>query len=461
MHSENDIDKLFREGLENLEAQPSEKLWGKIHLGLDAMQQSKAASFLLFLYSGLFVLIASLPIAYLLFASAKSNPEGKQKSLVASDALSNTDATLVVPQLSSSSKENSKSSGIKAIHFMAESEEMLREITPERMNTLSANPILLSTKSIDKVNTRNAGLVADKTPTGKATDQPKGLAENPNQTQPKSTSETSQETKELLQNPWAMQQPETKLQVEMYTPIDNLPLRKLSSLAVLEQNEKIQAKEYANTTIPHEFYRLNGLHIGAVAALNNVWILNQNTYGYFGKARLAYRLKTGFYYGIVAGYDIGNRLGVQAEYHFQNTMGQDYSDVWRKQRINREVNLSYSSIPVFIKFRIPMISNEFNRPASINVMAGAQYSRLHTAVQKINNTEYEITERFKQEDVAVVVGLEYNGYISDRFFFSAGVRTGVGLKDINDENWTKLPNQKSSRNSFVGANFGVHYKIFK
>jgi hypothetical protein len=220
--------------------------------------------------------------------------------------------------------------------------------------------------------------------------------------------------------------------------------------------------EREKSEIPQNYYNLKGLHVGVIGAINTVWILNQNTYGQFGKYELAYKVKLGYYFGGEIGYDISNHFGIQAEYHYRSVQGQDYADRIKRVKYSRSVDLEYQNFPLLFKIKTPSISNEFDRPSSINFLVGIQYSMLKMAKQKLNSQESYITERFRKQDIGAILGLEYNAYLGNRLFFSAGIRGTFGLIDMNSKEWKNASDRglNSSHNAIIGLNVGLHYKLF-
>ena len=453
--SNNELDNLFKESLQNLEEKPNERVWGKVLSELNGRPSlSETKSFLRMVYGGIGFLLISIPLFYWLFSS------GSQQLAFNNSALEHAVITKYekVPLLSVAVE---KSNPIEATQKQEGNIGFLEESTSQGGKLKPTKQVLQGQKS-QKVIEKNKTFKPSqgKAPTSKVTTKRYTL-----------NSATSS-----IRNPLVQTQPiETNLQtssvqlpygsVQLPVTIDyysNLPLRKMTKVGESKNDNNQPKLDREKAEIPQSYYNLKGFHIGVIGAINTVWILNQNTYGQFGKYEMAYKIKLGYHFGGEIGYDITNHFGLQAEYHYRSAQGQDYADRIKRVKYNRSVDLEYQNIPLLFKIKTPSISGEFDRPSSINFLVGFQYSSLKMAKQKLNTQESYITERFRKHDFGAILGVEYNAYLGNRLFFSAGIRGTFGLIDMNSKEWENDSEKglNSSHNAIIGLNLGLHYKLF-
>ena len=452
----NDIDKLFKEGLQSFEATPKDETWGKILLKLYAMPITAGyGKYLLFIYGGLLSLFVSVPLLFW-FAGSNSKNDFKVKLALVENVSSKVTSTSGTPNFKLNQIEKKLPLKKTAMGFKNKHKSL---ITGNKAIELEKKATFGGRNKFDNISTTSSdkGSISTKT---KLTSNNKSNKDN--------LAKTLVSRIPILLNNDPLTNPlNTKVQIPFgFEQIEkhNIDYFNIPSISpkVLKNSENYFVKNSLaeKQELNHSYYKLKGLYVGLIGSVNTVWILNQNTYGQWGKYELAYKVKLGYSYGGLIGYDIGNRFGIQLEYHYRSQQGQDYQDRIKRKNYTRLVNLQYENIPLIFKVKIPTISKEFDRPASVNFIFGAQYSILKYANQKVNNQEIEISERFNRSDLALIIGLEYNAYITNRLFFSAGLRGTFGVMDINAKDWENANGTKSSTNSAVGVNVGLNYKIF-
>ena len=96
-----------------------------------------------------------------------------------------------------------------------------------------------------------------------------------------------------------------------------------------------------------------GLLVGLGTGLNNVWIVNQNTWGL---PQMEYSIDFGYTYGGILGYHISENAGIQIEIRGAQ-QGQKYED---GQKVllgdptlyptTREIDLKYIQVPILGKY---------------------------------------------------------------------------------------------------------------
>ncbi len=453
--SNNELDNLFKENLQHLEEKPNERVWGKVLSELNGRPSpSETKSFLRMVYGGIGFLLISIPLCYWFFSSTNqpmaSTKVATQQS-VAPTLNSEQPSSAVENQTILAATEQQQIENSSSFDVSSNQGGNMKPSKEVRQNRNSQKEII---KQIDTPR-----------PKGKATrtkETPKRFTFNAAAPASKSPLVQSQPVETNVQTASA-QLPYGAVQLPVTTDYFNaLPLRKMSKVGASMEGYTQPKVEREKTEIPQNFYNLKGLHIGVIGAINTVWILNQNTYGQFGKYEMAYKVKLGYYYGGEIGYDFSNRFGIQAEYHYRSVQGQDYADRIKRVKYNRSVDLEYKNFPLLFKIKSPSISGEFDRPSCVNFLVGLQYSYLKMAKQKLNAQESYITERFRKHDIGAIIGVEYNAFLGNRLFFSAGIRGTFGLIDMNSKEWENATDKgkNSSHNAIIGLNLGLHYKLF-
>lgn len=453
--SNNELDNLFKESLQHLEEKPNERVWGKVLSELNGRPSpSETKSFLRMVYGGIGFLLISIPLCYWLFSSTQrpiasnsASPEqALTKTLEAEQA-----ATIVAEQTSpvdAAPNQNKSSSSFDG------STNQGGKMKPSKEVTQAQKP--------QKELSKQAATPRSKGSAKRSKETPKRFTFQAATPSAKSPIVLTQPVETNSQNS-VVQLPYGSVQLPVSNDYFNsLPLRKMSKVGESVEGYIQHKLEREKSEIPQNYYNLKGLHVGVIGAINTVWILNQNTYGQFGKYEMAYKVKLGYYFGGEIGYDISNHFGIQAEYHYRSVQGQDYADRIKRVKYNRSVDLEYQNFPLLFKIKTPSISGEFDRPSSINFLIGLQYSYLKMAKQQLNTQESYITERFRKHDIGAILGVEYNAYLGNRLFFSAGIRGTFGLIDMNSKEWENASDQgkNSSHNAIIGLNLGLHYKLF-
>ncbi len=243
-------------------------------------------------------------------------------------------------------------------------------------------------------------------------------------------------------------------------------IRKLARLSI-----DTKTKE----NIRNKFFNINGIHFGPLYRYNSTFIINQNTYGEFEwNSELNYQMTYGNSYGVNFGYDFSTNFGIQVEWIFHSQKGQNYSDRINKKHIRREVDFSYTEVPVLIKYKLSRMTKK--NPNVTNLVVGVQYEYLKNATIKIYEKGvnvsrfYEQTgnplERFNRDQVGLVFGWEQDFYCSRNVFFTLGGRGAFSLFDINHRNYSinkfkvvENENFGQSHNFTFGLTASINYII--
>jgi opacity protein-like surface antigen len=219
-----------------------------------------------------------------------------------------------------------------------------------------------------------------------------------------------------------------------------------------------------------------GLHAGFRAGISSAWILPQNNartledYPDIAKSELAYKLKFGYNFGGVLGYNFNNNYGFQTEFLYEKT-GQDYEDNFTPQAgpLNaiRNIDLSYLSIPVLFKYTS---KNKENIKAygligpQFGYLLRAKETVILNSVEKIDNIK--AFDKFRHFDGGLGIGGGVDMFFMQNFYLNIGIYTYFGLSDINSDEIrnfiSKNDNQYQGSKNFRGnLNIGFHYLFSK
>jgi opacity protein-like surface antigen len=219
-----------------------------------------------------------------------------------------------------------------------------------------------------------------------------------------------------------------------------------------------------------------GLHVGFKAGLTSAWILNQNNartledYPDIAKSELAYKLKFGYGFGGVLGYNFNNNYGIQSELLYEQT-GQNYEDNFQPLggplNAIRQIDLTYFSIPVLFKFTSKKKDN-----IKAYALAGPQFNLLLKSSELVilNGIEKKdaltASEKFRDFDAGFALGGGMDIFFMQNFYISFGMYNYVGLSDINSNKVRDFISKndseyQGSKNFRAGLNVGFHYLLNK
>lgn len=225
-------------------------------------------------------------------------------------------------------------------------------------------------------------------------------------------------------------------------------------------------------------------YIGVGGAINIKAIANQNNYGY---NELDYSFAPGYFGGFMIGVDISNRHAYQIEFNFANA-GQNYKDMISGNDNEKKVDLSYLQIPILYKRYMGKnagVPNFEGKWESFYWLGGIQLGFLSSAevewqtngqetdflsfinqhgrnphIQSITQmgAPEDDKEFFQSFDLGVVLGLGYHRFLAKNLFFTAELRGGLGVIDMNASEW-RYENRdgiyQASRNAFGGIKLGL------
>ena len=200
----------------------------------------------------------------------------------------------------------------------------------------------------------------------------------------------------------------------------------------------------------------NELYVGMFGAINNTWILNQNTYGEFDGFEFAYKVDFGYQHGFRIGYQpLRKGWGVEMGYIPVSMKGQKYRDNIQGDNKFREVDLNYSQIPFKLKWRMPFSKLH---GSMLNWEIGGAYCHLNHAYQNNDGLQTRITDRFRTHVWQLNLGTSADIYFAKNFFFTIGLQGGIST-DINAAGWRAPGEYGKSHNIVLGVQSGISYRF--
>ncbi len=229
----------------------------------------------------------------------------------------------------------------------------------------------------------------------------------------------------------------------------------LFSYDQIESEEEEEAVAFQSKSVFSNLkdFDMRGMYIGISGSYNQTSILE---YGNFFKEERPIQpsLKFGTSKGFVLGYNFSNKFGIQAEYIYNSIQGQNYVMSEEGDIVQKSLSLSYDLIPVTAKIKVGRISDLTNKPVILNYSVGAQYGMLKS-YRLPQDKRYETDEKvFKEDEISLVLGLDYDVYIQDNLYISAGAR-GTISNDISLHDEPLTDNAK--RNFVFGLRGSLNY----
>jgi hypothetical protein len=223
---------------------------------------------------------------------------------------------------------------------------------------------------------------------------------------------------------------------------------------------RILTSNNAAHALTEKINHIKGFYIGAGSRINNSWfLLRKNELSRFADEDMQYTSDYNLAYSISSGYNVSKNFGVEAEVTLVRQQ-QSYLDRSnRKITVEGNMSLTYLQIPLMAKYKWARLSAVTQQPIVFNIMAGPVYSRLLHLEYTVINEKFDHKEvSFAQNELGIMLGLEYDIYISRNAYFSIGTRAGAST-DIRSFPYI-APNQVKTLNLFIGvdASFNFHLK---
>lgn len=201
-----------------------------------------------------------------------------------------------------------------------------------------------------------------------------------------------------------------------------------------------------------------GLYFETFSSVNNTWILNKKAIQQTASSDLSYAIDFGNDYGVGVGYDFLNNFGIEVNWIINSFQGQKYNNFLTDAHRSTvaDINLTYSYLPVLLKYRTQHLSRLSNQPATINYMFGFEYGWLKSAEINIDN-RYIHEDLLQKHTFGVLLGIDYNLHLTPNYFVSIGGRTGLSTQTGN--NLFAVPGTQRTNNLLIGIRAGLGYRF--
>ncbi len=248
---------------------------------------------------------------------------------------------------------------------------------------------------------------------------------------------------------------------------DYLPMQKANSIGKGSISPEITALNldgYA-ARLRDEMSSVRGFHFGIEGGLNSNWLLLDDkslSPVILGSSKAKFDWGPSF--GFSAGYDFSNKFGVEVEYILKSIQGYRYRENrYGKISIDGEIDLDYMQLPVMFKYKIAHKGIRSAKPRAVNFVTGIQYSRLRKAELSYNNLTLHdegtenINNVFSRDELGLLMGIEYDLYLSSKYFFSFGARASFS-SDVNTYTGANK-DEPQTYNFLIGVNASFHYLV--
>jgi hypothetical protein len=206
--------------------------------------------------------------------------------------------------------------------------------------------------------------------------------------------------------------------------------------------------------------RTNGLYFGSFYGVHVSRLLNNQALNATKNVEdLQYRMHSGHSYGFVSGYDFSSSWGVQTEWTVKSLEGQNikYKPLESVTYRETQINLTYTNVPVLVKYRFTRTARLTKQPTTLNLLAGVQYGVLKSAEINLNNPTIH-SNLLKKSTWGIIGGLDYDVYLSRNYFLSFGARAGFATSS-NSFTHVELPDKNSANHLLLGLRASFNYRF--
>lgn len=223
---------------------------------------------------------------------------------------------------------------------------------------------------------------------------------------------------------------------------------------------KISGKKVPLKTDPLGMMR--GFYLGADVSLTStrLFLSDDALRPLLGKD-IIYDFTGGYQYGISVGYNFSNKFAIEAEWIIASKQGQNFVDNrFSKLYIDGVIDLQYTQVPVMLKYKISRLSKLTKKPVALNLVGGIAYSRLRSASITLNEDKIDNAEElFSQNQLGLILAVEYDIYLHKYMFLSLGVRGGF----YGDTKYFKTIGQDVPRtyDMLLGVNASLNFQLPK
>ncbi len=202
----------------------------------------------------------------------------------------------------------------------------------------------------------------------------------------------------------------------------------LDGTGIYTYKSETSTQQIVDNILRKKMTNLKGFQIGLGGTFFNSWILNKRPTE-ISTNSLEYKFTTGQQYGFTLGYNFNPKLGLEIGLAKAN-QGQRIIQYANATQIENEVRLGYVHIPLAFKYKWEQYSSITKHPIVMNYMVGLQYSKL-LSIDGIMNSDIIMLEDLQRtHDIGFLVGLDYDIFLGNNYFVTIGARSTFGT-DLN------------------------------
>jgi hypothetical protein len=199
-------------------------------------------------------------------------------------------------------------------------------------------------------------------------------------------------------------------------------------------------------------------YAGGINAINNVWLLNSETFSGLNNSTLDQtNINAGYSYGISAGYGFHDKWAAELNWYINSHQGQKYHVYEEGRYLSKNVSLNYTLINLSIRQRKTSRTKWSWLIKSQGIVAGINYGYLKNA-KEICGQKTEMTkDNYHSSDFGFRFGYGYEFLAYSKILFSAGIHTDVGVKNIYSGTDFIPANFDRTHNAAIGFQLGLKY----
>lgn len=172
------------------------------------------------------------------------------------------------------------------------------------------------------------------------------------------------------------------------------------------------------------------LHFGLNGSLSNTWLLNNKTYAGFEPQKLvSTQANYEHSFAVATGMQLNSKWQLQAEFAYQQNIGQTYFEFLNGDYVRREINLHYTHGAALLRYGKPAKPLAGLQARTV-WEGGVYYNYLRTAKERLEKHTSNVTGQYRNTDLGLMIGVAEELALNDYISISAGLRANYGLWNV-------------------------------
>lgn len=210
----------------------------------------------------------------------------------------------------------------------------------------------------------------------------------------------------------------------------SLPVR-LAGIQPIETTQPLNPENNSGQGNPQVHILPVGFYFGNSFAVNNSWLLNNDTKNGMKKNTLDdVNPYWGNSYALLSGYNFSDKFSAQVEWMIYNKQGQKYIDYNEGHQTTRDELLNYTQFNLLIKKKITRMAFKAKTPLSFCTIAGIHYSILKSAKDVINGKTISDKDDYFNNNYGVILGLGYEISMKKHWIISTSLQIDTYLRNV-------------------------------